>query len=318
MAVGKLQRVELKEVWAHEEQDFTPWLKDNIDVLGDALKVKLESIGNEVSVGSFSADLMARDGNGRIFVIENQLTKSDHDHLGKLLTYMVGLEARAAIWIVSAVRPEHAAVINRLNKSSEGDYYLVVLEAVRIGGSEPAPLLTLIAGPTPETKAYGVTISEIAEQEKRFISFWTGFLERMNAKSPLFRNISPSKGYWMGCTYGRSGVTLNAVLLKERARVELYIYIDSETGLPNKRFFDELHNHRVEVEKTFGAPLVWERLESSRASRISAVLKGGGYGSEVEKWQVLQDALVDLTIKFEAALNPLKKQMSEIDLSQPE
>jgi RecB family endonuclease NucS len=110
-AIGKIQRVPLREVWRHEAHDFTAWLRDNIDVLNDALNLSLSNAEREQAAGDFSVDLVAEDESENPVVIENQLEKSNHDHLGKLLTYLVAIGARTAIWIVADPRPEHVSAI---------------------------------------------------------------------------------------------------------------------------------------------------------------------------------------------------------------
>lgn len=135
--IGKLQRVALREVWKHEAADFTQWLQDNIDVLNNALDLNLVNVDRERDTGDFSIDLVAEDDGGGTVIIENQLEKSNHDHLGKLITYLTGMSARAAIWIVSDPRPEHVAAVAWLNESSSAAFYMVKVEAVQIGDSPP-------------------------------------------------------------------------------------------------------------------------------------------------------------------------------------
>ena len=147
-AIGKLQRVALREVWKHEAYDFTKWLQENIDVLNATVGLNLVNVDREQAAGSFSIDLVAEDEGGGTVIIENQLEKSNHDHLGKLITYLTAMSARAAIWIVAEPRPEHVAAVAWLNESTGADFFLVKVEAVRIGTSPAAPLLTLIVGPS--------------------------------------------------------------------------------------------------------------------------------------------------------------------------
>ena len=110
----------------------------------------------EQAAGTFSIDLVAEDEGGGTVIIENQLEKSNHDHLGKLITYLTAMSGKAAIWIVSDPRPEHVAAITWLNESASADFYMVKVEAVRIGDSPPAPLFTLIVGPSEDAKDVGV------------------------------------------------------------------------------------------------------------------------------------------------------------------
>src|SRR2546427_9279425 len=153
--IGKLERVSLREVWKHEAKDFTQWLQENIDVLNSALDLNLVNVDRERETGDFSIDLVAEDDGGGTVIIENQLEKSNHDHLGKLVTYLTGMGARSAIWIVSDPRPEHVAAVAWLNESSSADFYMVKVEAVRIGGSPAAPLFTVVCGPSEGKKDVG-------------------------------------------------------------------------------------------------------------------------------------------------------------------
>ena len=153
--IGHLETVEPRKLFPNEAGDFTTWLEEHIEVLGDRLGLKLSNAEREQAVGSFSADLRAEDGDGRLVVIENQLERTDHDHLGKVLTYLVNLEAKIAIWVSPAPRPEHMRVVQWLNEITPADvaFYLVKLEAVRIGASRlhlfSLPWLGLARRPEP-------------------------------------------------------------------------------------------------------------------------------------------------------------------------
>jgi hypothetical protein len=170
--IGKIERVPLRTVWKHEAYDFTQWLEENLDVLNEALDLTLTGAEREQSAGSFSVDLVAEDEAGGTVVIENQLEKSDHDHLGKLVTYLTALGAKTAIWIVAEPRPEHVGAITWLNESSSASFYLVKVEAIRIGESPPAPLLTLIVGPSEEAREVGKTKKDLAERHLLCRRFW--------------------------------------------------------------------------------------------------------------------------------------------------
>src|SRR5450759_326208 len=128
--IGKLERLPLREVWKHEAYDFTQWLQENIDVLNTTLDLNLVNVDREAAAGSFSIDLVAEDEGGGTVIIENQLDKSNHDHLGKIITYLTAMGARTAIWVVSDPRPEHVAAIAWLNESSSASFYMVKVEAV--------------------------------------------------------------------------------------------------------------------------------------------------------------------------------------------
>ncbi len=234
-------------------------------------------------------------------VIENQLEKSNHDHLGKLLTYLVAIEAKTGIWIVSDPRPEHVKAISWLNESSTASFYLLKVEAVKIGESPPAPLLTLIVGPSEETREVGRTKGEWAERETFRYHFWEALLERARRKTRLHANISPSRDSWISAGAGKSGLGFNYVVRERDSRVELYI--DGKYPEENKAIFDALAASREDIEERFDGPLVWERLEGRRVSRISGVVERGSYRDE-ERWPEIQDAMIDAMIRLEKALRP--------------
>jgi hypothetical protein len=300
--IGKLERVPLREVWKHEASDFTTWLRNNYDVLNEALDVSLSSVERERSAGDFSVDLLAEDASGDPVVIENQLERSDHEHLGKLITYLTAFEAKAAIWIVADPRPEHVRAITWLNESSPVSFYMVKAEAVRIGDSPPAPLLTLIVGPSEESRELGETKQELAERHILRIKFWKALLERARQKTNLHGNISPGKENWIGTGAGRSGLGFNYVIREHDARVELYIDRGRDAEQENKAIFDAIHTRKEDVEEKFGGGLAWQRLDDKRACRIACNLNHGGYRDEETSWGDTHEAMIDAMIRLERAL----------------
>lgn len=207
--IGKLQRVPLREVWKHEAYDFTQWLQQNLDVLNTALGLNLVNAEREQAAGSFSIDLVAEDDGGGTVVIENQLEKSNHDHLGKLITYVTAMQARTAVWIVSEPRPEHVAALNWLNNGTDTAFYLVKVEAVRIGESPAAPLLTVIVGPSEENSVR-LQKQELAERYGIRQLWWSQLIKRPGAK--LHSHITPGTYSWIGTSSGVRGLNLNYVV----------------------------------------------------------------------------------------------------------
>lgn len=308
-SIGKLERVALREVWKHEAMDFTQWLQENIDVLNDALDLNLVNVDRERETGDFSIDLVAEDDSGGTVIIENQLEKSNHDHLGKIITYLTGMNARAAIWIVSDPRPEHVAAIGWLNESSSADFYMVKVEAVRIGGSPAAALFTLIVGPSVETKEVGQAKKEIAERYGIRKRWWTQLVERSAKISKLHAHITPGEHSWIGTSAGIRGLNFNYVVTQDESAAELYVDRGKDSKEENKSIFDQLEAHKVEVEKAFAGPLSWERLEGKRACRIRFTQTGGGYRSPEERWPGLQDGIINAMTRLEQALRPFLKQL---------
>ncbi len=303
--IGKITKVPLREIWKHEAQDFTTWLQRNIDVLNSVLDFQLSNPEREQTTGNFNVDLVAEDENGNPVVIENQLEKSNHDHLGKVITYLASVGAGKAIWIVSDPRQEHVKAMSWLNESTAAEFYLLKVEGIKIGESQPAPLFTLIVGPSEEVKEAGGTKKEFAERHHLRKEFWNYLLERAKEKTKLHANISPGIYSWVGTGAGIGGVSFNYVIGKNDSKVELYIDKDKEVGGDgNKQLFDKIKSQKEQIEKAFGGDLSWERLDNKRASRIAKHFNNGGYRDK-EKWDSISDAMIDSMIKLEKILSPI-------------
>jgi Domain of unknown function (DUF4268) len=305
MTIGRLTRLPLRDVWAHEAHDFTTWLQSNIEVLDAAIGIELTNVEREQAAGSFSVDLVAEDRFGAKIIIENQLGKSDHDHLGKVLTYLAAMSARAAIWIVADPRPEHVAAISWLNDSSSADFYLLKIEAVKIGDSPPALLLTRIVAPSIETKAVSATNREFSQRYDLREQWWVNLLRRPGATA--HKHLTPGRYSWIGLSSGVRGLNLNYAVRQHDSQAELYIDRGNGCDDENRRIFDELHSHKDEIEQKFGGPLKWEALEGKRACRVSVTVEGG-YKSDPEEWDEIQDELVGLMIRLTDAFRPLLNQ----------
>ncbi len=302
--VGKIQRVPLREVWKHEALGLTKWLQENIEVLNEPLDLSLSNAEREQSAGDFKVDLVAEDEGGGIVVIENQLEKSDHAHLGKLITYLATVGAKKAVWIVAEPRPEHVAAINWLNEGADVAFYLLKIEGIRIGGSDPAPLLTLIVGPSAEGREVGAAKKELAERFDLRRHFWTQLLSRAKEKSKLHANNSPRDGAYMSAGSGVRGLFFSYTILKHEGAVELYIDRGKDAGDESKTIFDFLSASKNAIEKAFGGALEWQRLEGKRACRVISFIPLGGYRDEESKWPSIQDAMIDAMVRLENALRP--------------
>ena len=302
--IGRLRRVALREVWAHEAHDFTPWLAENVDVLNSAIDLTLSIVAREQTVGDFSVDLVAEDESGNPVIIENQLKRSNHDHLGKLITYLTQIGAKAAIWIVSDPRPEHISAISWLNESSSASFYLLKLEAVRIEDSPSAPMLTLIVGSSEESQAAGETKREFTERYSLRRRFWTSLLEGAKEKTLLHANTSASQSNYVMTGAGRSGLNFRYVIQQHTSEIDLYIDRGREADNENEEIFDTLEEAKDKIEEVFGESLEWQRLEGKRACRIGKRFSLGGYRDDEEEWSEIQDTMIDGMIQLEKALRP--------------
>ena len=302
--IGSLQRVDLRKVWPHEARDFTPWLEENIDVLNNAIDLSLSDVVREQAAGDFSVDLVAEDESEGRVIIENQLERSNHDHLGKLIAYLIVNGAKAAIWIVADPRPEHIRTISGLNESSLGSFYLLKLEAVQIENSPPAPLLTLIVGPSEVSQEAGETKREFTERHILRCRFWTQLLERAKESTPLHANTSPNQYNYVMTGAGRSGLNFRYVIQQHTSEIDLYIDRGRDADNENEEIFDTLGNAKEEIEEVFGEPLEWQRLEGKRACRIGKRFSLGGYRDDEEEWSEIQDVMIDGMIRLEKAFRP--------------
>ena len=307
MSIAKIERVSLREVWKHEAHDFTQWLEGNIDVLSDAIGRDIDNVEREKKTEStFSVDLVAEGQDGSSIIIENQLEKSDHDHLGKLITYLTAMQAKVAVWIVADPRPEHVAALNWLNESSSADFYLLKIEAIRIENSPPAPLLTVIVGPSEEGKSIGHSKQEMNERHRTRHKWWSQFLEHPDAKH--HRRVRPGKYSWIGISSGVRGASFNHVVWQKETGAELYV--DRGRGMEheNLHIFGHLHTQREQIEGAFGGPLSWERLEGKRACRVRVTLQGG-YRDPEENWGDTHTRMADAMNRLVDAIRPHLKTL---------
>lgn len=307
--IGRLERVPLREVWAHEALDFTHWLEANIDVLNEALDLEIVNVDREQAAGKFSIDLVAEDIHGRQLIIENQLEKSDHDHLGKLITYLTAMGAKGAIWIVKDPRPEHLAAVQWLNQALDTDFYMVKVEAVKILDSAPAPLFTLIVGPSREAKEIGQTRKDVAERYAIRNRWWTELIERSAQRTRLHAHITPGDYSWIGVSAGYPGINYNYTVTQNGRTAELYIDRGRGADEENKVLFDQHFANREVIEQSFGGELAWEALEGKRACRVRTALADGGYRSAEDGWAPLHDSQIDAMVRLERAFKPFVRQL---------
>lgn len=312
MDIARLDPVDLRQLWKHEELDFTPWLADHLELLGEAIGMALREVERETPVGPFSADITARTDSGELVLLENQLGPSDHDHLGKLLTYLSNLEAKVAVWIVAEARPEHVRAVEWLNDSTPDDVkvYLVRLAAYRIGVSPPAVQFTVVAGPSPAGKAAGALRQQWAHRHRLRYQFWEQLLARARAHGlTTHANISPTTNSILYAGAGRGGLYWTYVVrLRGAAGVELYIATPDADA--NKRYFDELFAHREAIEQAFGGLLVWDRGDGKLSSRVRAEVANAGIEEHEDHWPEIQEGMIQAMKRLTEAVAPYVKRLT--------
>jgi Domain of unknown function (DUF4268) len=276
--LGRLVFVPLREVWAHEAKDFTPWLADgeNLGLLADTLQLgELQLQGTEVAVGNFSIDILARDIEGRMVVIENQFGPTDHTHLGQIMTYVAGQDGHATvIWIAESIREEHRAAIDWLNASTvEGfNFFAVEVEALRIGTSTPAPWFNVVAKPNNWSRGVARATRSadggaLNDRAKAYVAYWSGFGAFLQDKHAPYKMPNPApRDYWCGFGIGRSGFLLSDTAGFRDRKLGVEIYLNHRAA---KRAFDLLESERDTIEAEFGARLDWQRMDDKKACRIA-------------------------------------------------
>ncbi len=276
--LGKLERADPRDVWTSEPSDFTPWLRENVSLLGEATGLEIDpEVRQEVPVGLFSADLLGTDlGTSATVLIENQLEQTDHDHLGKLLTYAGGLDARVLIWVCTKAREEHRQALIWLNENTREDisFFGVEVELLVVDGSRPAPHFKVVVEPNEWQKQAASSSTGTSERNERYRSFWRKALEALLKREPGVTTASPDRvppQNWYGISIGRSGFQDNFVFgweSGEGSHVRIELYIDVGDQAENKAAFDRLLAEKEDIERELGEPLTWTRRDDIRASRL--------------------------------------------------
>ena len=288
-SLGRLERVELRTIWTSEPAQFTPWLakSGNLKVLGETLGLELELEAQEKEVGLFRADIVCKEiGTDSTVLIENQLEQTDHDHLGKLLTYAAGLQAVTVVWLAANFRDEHRAVLDWLNEITHEDsrFFGLEIELWRIGESRAAPKFNIVCMPNDWSRsvakaARGKDDSELSELKLKQREYWTGLHDELNAAGgPVRGNRKAQPQHWMNYGIGVGGFRLAATMntAEKYIRAELYIVGDDASerlGL--------LEHQKEEIERELGYRLEWgDQLPAARDRRISCYRRKVDLGDE--------------------------------------
>lgn len=296
--LGKLQSVDVRDLWKHEQYDFSQWLSkpENIEYLNDVLGLSLTDVEKEASVGSYRCDMVAKDETSGIKVIvENQLEASNHDHLGKIITYASGLDASVIVWIVTEAKEEHRSAIEWLNHntSQEISFFLIELHAYKIGDSLPAPMFEIIEQPNDFIKSNKAPRSESDSHRgaSRF-EFWSMFNGILTEKGKPFNVRKPSTDHWYDVALGTSSAHIAINLVNKENKVVLEVYISD-----NKALFDELFAHKDEIEGALSMEFQWDRLDGKKASRIKYDIPGLSFDDHANYRQLMED-IIEKTVKM--------------------
>jgi hypothetical protein len=278
--LGRLQKVDLREAWTSEASDFTPWLaqEENLKLLGEAIGIELELESQEKDVGPFRADILCKDTATDDWVlIENQLERTDHCHLGQLLTYAAGLDAVTIVWVAERFTEEHRAALDWLNERTDEKIHLFGLEIElwRIGDSPIAPKFNIISQPNDWSRTVqqaAAASGEVSAHKQLQLRFWIAFREYMESKGSFVRCQKPVPQHWMNHAIGRSGVHLSSIVSLWNSETNVKgpeiradLYLDGPNA---KQEFAALEKKKQAIEEALGFALTWHNPENKAACRI--------------------------------------------------
>lgn len=315
MPLGKKGKVNLREVWPNEATDFTPWLAENLSLLGETLGLDLELQTREAPVGEFSLDILAREvGTDRPVVIENQLEDTDHGHLGQILTYASGYDASVIVWIAKSFRDEHRETLDWLNHRTGEDteFFGIEIELWKIDDSKPAPNFKLVATPNQWSKQAASrvqTTGDVSERDERYRAFFQELIDTLKEEHSFTR----SNAWYHSSHFFSTG---HATRVRWRANfarnneVRVEVYIDHKDKDWNKQLFDNLAEDKERIESSLQEPLDWDRKDEYRASCIAAV-RAGSIDDDQETLNEIQSWMVEHLLKFKDVFGPM---LDELDV----
>jgi hypothetical protein len=295
---GVLKRVELRGVWPREDNEFTPWLAEHLEDLGESLKMDLELVQREAPVGDFALDLLCRDGRGRVVVVENQLAATDHTHLGQLITYASGYKASVVVWIAHELREAHRQALDWLNQHTDPDleFYGVVVEVLQIDDSKPAFHFRPVSVPNEWGKRTKAATEEPSELREAYRAFFQPLLDELRERHHFTGARVAQPQNWYSFASGTTGISYGFSFAQRRQ-------VRSEVWFPNKVLFDALQTDKASVESEFREALLWERLDNRTGSRIAAY-RPGSIDDDPTTLQEIRAWAVEHLLKFKEVFGP--------------
>ena len=273
---GRLISVNPRTAWQNEADDFTPWLsvRENLNLLGTTIGIELEFEAQEKSVGPFRADILCRDtATGDWVLIENQLERTDHTHLGQLITYAAGLRAVTIVWIASPFTEEHRAALDWMNDITDTrfNFFGLEVELWRIGDSPLAPKFNVVSKPNDWSKAVveGASRPDLNETQQLQLDFWTAFRTYASEHAVSIKPIKPLPSTWMGLAVGRSGFGLAAIASLWNSEKEHYDTNEVRAQLQisnnhSQAYFTLLEKEKNEIHTELGFPSPGMRLRTRK------------------------------------------------------
>ena len=297
--IGRLTEVDVRDLWQHEQYDFSNWLakESNLDYLNDILGLTLVEVDKEVYVGPYRCDLVAKDEtSGVTVIIENKLEGTNHDHLGKIITYASGLDAKVIVWIVKEAKEEHRAAIEWLNNNTSEsiNFFLIEIHAYRIGSSDPAPKFEVVEKPNDFVKRSKVktTDNDLNKSQSERLVFWEQFNQVLVSRGKPFNVRKATTDHWYDVAIGSSEAHIAIDLINKDGNIVVELYISN-----NKEVFDDLFSKREEIEQELGFNMTWDRLNNKKASRIKYYIQGLNFDDHSNYEELMRQA-IDTAVKM--------------------
>jgi hypothetical protein len=308
--LGRLEQVDLRKVWQNEAGQFTPWLAqvDNIALLADTLGLELEVEAQEKGVGPFRADIVCRDtSDGTLVLIENQLERTDHTHLGQLMTYAAGLDAVTIVWIAERFTDEHRAALDWLNEitGEKVGFFGLEIELWRIGDSAVAPKFNVVCRPNDWTKIGPPTGVVRTDTTQSQLEYWRAFVDLLAQRKSKLKHSQPLPQHWLTFAIGKSNFHMAGLIntLKGHIGVELYI-----SGPDAKKHYKQLEADKDAIEAAIGGKLDWRELPAKKASRI-LLLRENSPIDERALWPAQHEWLWKSLENFDEVFRPRVKAL---------
>lgn len=297
--IGKLIEVDVRELWKHEQYDFSSWLakENNLEYLNEIIGLTLTDVDKEAYVGPYRCDLVAKDETtGITVIIENQLEATNHDHLGKIITYASGLDAKVVIWVVKEAKEEHRAAIEWLNNNTNKDinFFLIEIHAYRIGSSDAAPKFEVIEKPNDFVKRSKdkKNNGELNKSQSERLIFWEQFNQTLVKRGKPFNIRKATTDHWYDIAIGSSKAHISITLVNKDGNIGIEIYI-----YDNKDLFDSLYDQKDNIEKALGFEMTWDRLDGKKASRIKHLISGLNFDDH-SNYDELMNCVIDDAVKM--------------------
>ena len=316
-SLGSLKKVDVRHIWQTEAQHFTPWLAQNLDTLAETLDMELEIEAQEKNVGPFRADILCRDTLDKSWVlIENQLERTDHLHLGQLLTYASGLKAVTIIWISTHFTEEHRSALDWLNNITDDQFKFFGLEVElwQIGDSPVAPKFNIVSKPNDWSRSVGQAARQIetgtlTDIKAAQLEFWTQLAEKLKENSHI-RPQKPMPQHWAVFRIGRSGFHMSGLHNTRDKCIGVELYINHQNA---KDFYNQLYAQKNDIEAEIGHELIWKELPNKSASRIILYLRDVD-PMDRSRWDEYQDWLIKYIEAFDRTFRNRIRNLEASDI----